>query len=282
MSNVKGFGDLAVYTLDAASQLTIAKNVAYELENMDADTTIITRYGKRRQTVKKGVTIRSGFMSTLSGDSGLVASNLAVTAFSIGGQSYLDKLRGGNLRGSYDVREVSGVADPFRWPQIFGKDYAMEVTILLPAAGAAQTDDVIRNLMTDLHDVSLLDQDLTRRTVTIGIDSVAHTLDMHIGNIRHEINQNQEQVVTLSMSGVDPGTGNYPAAPTGTTTLLENFFNDFNTALAVVLTTGAAASGETYGGNFIPTDFGFSFNDSEIIMIDYTLQSRGTVTAATA
>ena len=282
MANAQGNGDLAVYTLDGSSQLTTIKNVAYEFTADKGDTTTINRPGSRRQTVRKGCTIKSGFMSTLSGDSGMVASNLAISAFSLGGQSYLSYLRGGSFRGSFTVREVPGVGDVFRWPQIFGKDYKMEVTLVIPAAGDSQLPNFARSQGANLHDTDLNDQDLTRLAVSITIDGVTTALTMEVDSMTHTVNQQQEQVITLSLSGNDPGTGAYPTTPTGTTTLFEKMLNAHNTVLAVVLTTAAAGSGQTYSGNFIFTDFGFSFNDSEIIMIDYTLSSRGPIASANA
>jgi hypothetical protein len=180
------------------------------------------------------------------------------------------------------VREVSGVADPFKWPQIFGKDYRLDCTLVIPAAGDSQSPNFARAMGANLHDTDLNDQDLTRVTFTITIDGVTVTIPMQVASMTHTINQNQEQVISLSMNGVDPGTGAYPTAPTGTTSLLEKMFNAYNTVLACVLTTAAAGAGQTYSGNFIFTDFGFSFNDSEIIMIDYTLASRGTIVSANA
>ncbi len=282
MPLVQGNGDIAVYTLDGASQLGIMKGVGYTIQLDDADTTTVARAGKRRQSVKKSATITSGFMSPLSGDAALVSTNLAVSAFTVGGVDYLAYLRGGSVKGSFDVREVSGVAAPFKFPQIFGKDYSADITLILPVAGASQVPNSARVLGVLVHDPDLTDQDLSRVTMTVTIDGTAITIPMQVMSLKHDVNGQQEQIITLSLAGNDPGTGAYPTAPTGSTSLLEKFFNAYNTALAVVLTTGAVASGETYSGNFIVTDFGFSFNDAEVIMIDYTLSSQGTVTGVAA
>ncbi len=282
MANVQGNGDLSVFSIGGNSLLALIKNVEYELSPENADTTTILRAGKRRQKVKAGTTIRTALMSTLTGDAGLVSSNLAVGAFTIGGVDLLAYLRGGSFNGTFDVREVSGVAAAYKWPQIFGKDYTSEVTLVLPAAADSQTPNAARSFMASFHDPDLLDQDLTRVIFSITIDGTATTVPMIARTVKHQINGQQEQVFTISLEGNDPGTGAYPTAPVGTTSLLEAAFNAYNAPLAAVLTTGAALSGETYSGNVIITSFGFNFNDAEIIEISYEFASRGTFAAAAA
>lgn len=284
MANVQGFADLAVFTLDAGSMLTTVKNVAYTANFDKADTGAISRVGKRRQTVKKSVTLRSGIMETLAADSSMVSSNLSVTACSLGGVNILGYLRGGTFNGSFDIREVSAVSDVFKWPQIFGKDYKVDLTLLVPAAGDTQTANFLRGSLIStagLLDTDLADQDLTRQTFSITINGVTYALQLEIDSVDVTINQNEEKVIKISGSGNDPGTGAYPTTPTGTSTLLENCFNDFNTAVALVLTDAAAGSGVSMTGNFIFSSFNFSFNDSEVTMIDFEMQSRGTIAQAT-
>lgn len=280
MPNVQSFADLDVFTADAASLLAFIKGVTYSFEPENADSSAIKRGGKRRQTVKKGVTITTGTMSTLSGDASLVASNLAVSAMSLGGVSILSYLRGGSISGSFDVRETSGIADAFRWPQIFGKDYEVEMTLLLPAAGDSQVPNMVRALSPSIHDPDVLDQDLTRVTWSMTIDDVTITIPMIVESFELTIRENQEQELRLRLSGNDPGSGAYPTSPVGSGTLLTAAFNAFNVPIAFVLTTAAAGAGVSYSGNAIITRFGFSFNDAEITMIDYTFSSRGAVSAA--
>lgn len=281
MPNVQSFADLSVFTLGAASLLAQIKGVQYEFSPENADTSTIKRGAKRRQTVKKGVTITTGLMSTMSGDASLVASNLAVSAMSLGGVSILSYVRGGSISGSYEVREVSGIADAYRWPQITGKDYEVELNLMLPAAGDSQVPNMVRALGPSIHDPDVLDQDLTRVTWSMTIDDVTITIPMIVESFEDTIRENQEQELRLRLSGCDPGTGAYPTSPTGTSSLLEAAFNAFNVPIAFVLTTAGAGAGVSYSGNAIVTRFGFSFNDAEITMIDYTFSSRGTVTAAT-
>lgn len=281
MPNVQSFADLDVFTADASSLLANIKGVTYTFEPENADSSAIKRIGKRRQTVKKGVTVATGTMSTLTGDASLVASNLAVSAMTLGGTSILNYLRGGSISGSFDVREVSGVADPYRWPQIFGKDYEVELNLLLPAAGDSQVSNMARVLSPLIHDPDLTDQDLTRVTWSMTIDNVTITIPMIVQSYELTIRETQEQELRVRLSGCDPGSGAYPTSPTGTSTLLEAAFNAFNTPIALVLTTAAAGAGVSYSFNAIITRFGFSFNDAEITMIDYTFSSRGNVTAVT-
>ncbi len=282
MANVQGFGDLQAFSIGGNSLLTVIKNVQYKWTLDKADTSTISRTGRRRQTVNKGGTITTGAMSTLASDSGMVASSLSISAFTLDGVSYLAYLRGGSVRGSFETRMVQGAADAPKWPQNFGKDYEWSIDLLIPAAADVQTANAAINLGPRLHDTDVLDQDLTRVVLSITIDGVATTMECEIDEFDHIINEKQEQEIKLRLTGNDPGTGNYPTAPTGSTSLLEKAFNASDTALAFVLTTSTAADGETYSGNAIITDFGFSFNGGEIIIIDYTFSTRGAVTAATA
>lgn len=283
MANVQGNGDLAVFTLDGSSQLALIKGVTYNLNLSKGDTTTIARAGHRRQTVKKSSTIKTGVMSALSGDATLVATNLAVSAFALGGVSYLAYLRGCTINGTTpEKREVGGLANAFKWPQAFGKDYSIDVTLVIPAAADSQTSNFAVNMGANLHDTDLTDQDLTRLAFTITIDNVTIAMTCEVDDYTHEINGQQEQVITLKLSGNDPGTGAYPTTPTGTTSILEKAFNAYNTAVAVVLTSGAAASGETYSGNFMIPSFSIGIQDESVIMIDLDFESKGTITAAAA
>lgn len=279
MANVQGFGDLSVFSVGGNSLLTVIKGVEYEVSPTNADTSTISRVGTRRQKVKNTAMLRTATMSTLSGDSGMVASNLAISAFTIGGVDFLSYLKGGSFSGSFTEEDTSGPADAWTWAQIFGKDYSAEVTLMIPAAGDSQTPNFARSLMDEIHDADLNDQDTTRVAFSITIDGVAITVPMIIANVKHVINEKTHQIITLSLEGNDPGTGDYPTAPTGTTSLLEKAFNAYNTALAVVLTPAAGAAGLTYAGNVIFGPFSFSFNNAEIIQIQYEFHNRGAFTA---
>lgn len=277
MANVQGSGDLSVFTIDATSMLALIKNVSYQAQIDKGEVGSIKRPGIRRQSVKKGITITTAMMSAMSGDAGLMASNLAISAFSVGGVSYAGYLRGGSFRGSFTTREVSAVGDAYKWPQHFGKDYTAEVTLVITLTG---DPNPMRNLSAGVHDADVLDQDLINVVFTITIDALTVTVPMQISSMKIDFNERQEMVCTLSLEGNDPGgSSDFPTAPTGTTTLLEKAFNLYNTALAFVLTTASGANGVAYAGNMIITDFGFNFNDAEITMIDYTFMSRGNFTA---
>lgn len=282
MALVQGHGDLAVYSIGGTSYLGLIKGVSYEFSPTNADSSPITIMGTRRQTVKKSVKISSSHMSTSSGDSGLVVGNLHVSGLSIGGVSFISYLRGGSFSGSFTHREVSSVGDVWSETQIFGKDYRTEVTLTIPAAGDSQTPNFARSLMDELHDSDLNDQDLTRVVFEIVIDGVTITVPMIVASATHAINEKQEQLITLSLEGNAPTSGDFPTAPTGTTTLLEKAFNSYNTPLAVVLTTGAAGSGEAYTGNVLFSGFSFGFNDAEINVIQYEFVSHGAFAAANA
>lgn len=276
MALLQGAGDLSVFTWDANSLLAILPDVSYEIDIDYGDTSVVGRPGDRQQAVKRGAVIQASIYSTLASDSGLVASNLAISAFTIGGTSYLAHVRGGSFKGSFKVRETSGVGDVFKWPQIFGKGYTAEVNLTVPLTGSP---NIIRNISSALHDTDLLDQDLVRVAFSITIDGTPITVPMTIKSMKVNWQNQQEVNVTLSLEGNDPSTGDYPTAPTGTSTLLENAFNQYNTSIAMVLTTSAVVGdGTSFAFNAIITNFGFSFNDAEIIKTDYTFSSRGNVT----
>lgn len=276
MPLVQGAGDIAVYTIDTVDHRALIKNVNYRTNLTKADVGRITRPGIRRQTVKKSVEISTGHMSQLASDSGLMASNLAIGGFTIGGTSYLAYLRGGSFSGSFETRETSGVADVFTHPQHFGKDYAATVNLMIPLTGSP---NALRNLSPGVYDTDLLDQDLVNVAFSITIDGSAVTVPMQIETLEIAFTERQEIAVTIQLVGNDPGTGDFPTSPTGTTTMLEKCFNAYNAPIAIVLTSASGTDGVIYSGNFIPGPFSFQFNDAEIIMLDFTWLSRGTITA---
>lgn len=272
MPLVQESGDLTVYSIASTSYLTLIKNVNYRTNLTKAETGSIKRAGKRRQNVKKSVTISTSHMSELASDSGLMASNLSISEFLIGAVDYVEYLAGGTFNGSFDTREVSGPNDAFTFPQHFGKDYAATVNLRIPLTG---DPNPLRNLSAGIHDADMLDQDLSRVNFGITIDGSSILVPMDVEVLIIAFNERQEMLATFNLVGNDPKTGDYPTTPTGTTTLLEKCFNAYNTAIPFSLTTAAGTAGVNYAGDVIPGPFSFGFNDSEIIMIDFEFLSRG-------
>lgn len=271
---VQSTGDISVFSWDSNSLLAVFKNVKLKIAADKADTSPATMFGKRRQTVKRYAEITTGIMSPLSGDATLMASNLAVTAFSIGDTDYIDYLMSWSINGTFDTREVSGQGSAFKKPQHEGKDYSCSVTLTIPLGG---TPSALRNLSAAMLDADLVDQDLDRVAVGPTIDGVPITIPMTIDDITWSGDEKTEQTVVISFSGNCPTSGDYPTAPTGTTTLLEQFFNDVNTVQAISLTTHAT-EGVNYAGNFLPGPFTIKGNDAEVNIIDLSWISQGAVT----
>ena len=82
------------------------------------------------------------------------------------------------------------------------------------------------------------------------------------------------QRLEISFVGQDPGSSDYPAAPTGTTSILEKALNAAQTAVAIVWTT-QVAGGAAYTGNALYSSFAFSINQGRVVRNQYSFVGVG-------
>lgn len=191
-------------------------------------------------------------------------TNLSITAFGIGGTSYLGDLRSGSLKISVPSSEGKGIADKFAYPnRVGGRKFDVSGSLLVPSATTVHT------LMSKAASVTPSDHDQAF-TMTIGSDTF--TCDMVLGDVNHKGERGGLQEVSVNMSGKatpssPTGSGIYGVAITG------------NALLSLVLDTEAGQ----YGTSGTPlsclvTGLDISFNDGAINEATFTLEVQGTPT----
>lgn len=267
-------GDISVWTVGGTALLDYIHNVSYTATVDTVEGRSIAYLGRSARAVKKGAQIRTGVMSSSGNTCQNRVTNLNVSAITIDAVSYATMLRGGRFSGEFTVAEASAVGDLWHYPYITAKDYTVECELMIPLSATANAE---RLISLDVHSTD--PEDLCM-VFSITINSIAYTLPMMVTSWELTFNDNDIVIakVTLKGKGPDSDTG-YPTAPTGTTSLLEKAFNDPLTALAFTFTPNPSTTyGIQYTGNVIFGGFSFSFNDAQIIDIDYTFLSQGTVT----
>lgn len=261
-------GDLNTWSLAGGSVIGTTKNVNVALENDVDEGRGIAYVGKSPNTVKQSYKITTGQMSAIS--SATRVANLDISAFTVDGTDYLTHLRGGNISISYEQDEAGGVANLWKSPLNTVLGISGSITLNLPNSTTA---NALRTILKAINDSA------TARNVpvSITINAIAVTLDMHIMSYEWNGDPGKLQTVTFQVEGKDDGSG-IVTAPAGTTTLLEKALNAFKTPIAFAFTPKAANS-LALSGECIFTGASFTFNDAQIITTEYSLESHGTVTA---
>lgn len=263
---MKSHVDVSVFSIGGNSLLGYFENAELTINSQDRDGSVVTRRGRSPVPTKRNASLSVPLFSGTAGD---FVSHLDVSAFTLGGVDLSDYLRGGSLNITNGFAESSAVGDLWQVPQWVSKDITATVEIDLP--------DAANHAVTALMDNAVSDLDIA---LSITINSVMITVPMLISTFTWSTSSTELQRVTLNLKGQDPLTGDYPTAPTGTTSLLEKALNAAGTALAVSVTE-KSANGYNYAFNSVIESASFSWNDGELIPINYTLLSTGAVTITT-
>lgn len=234
------------------------------------DAGLVTRLGKYNQPVKQGLALSIERNGIVSGAERV--SHLNVSAFTIGGTSYLALLKDLNLSGSFDTEMQAGIGEKFQKPQVVAKDYSITASLNVASGTALALANMVGGA-----DFASSDQ-----TLSFTIDSVVITIPMNLITFDLGIQRAGLQSISLTFQGADPGAGAYPAAPTGTTSLLEQLLNTPTAELAFSLQN--VASGDVNGvrltGNCVAESFSIQTSDGQLVSETYQFQSYGTVTTA--
>ena len=265
MALVHDVGDISVYTVGGIALLGLFEDVTYSVEETQVDGSAMARLAKCAQGTKLAGSFDCKLMSTKS--SPVRVSHLDLSAMSLGGTSYLAVLRSLSFKGSFEAKDKAGIGSLFKNSQNVKKDYSADVELDC-ADGTASA------LMTLMHSVTATDRNVA---LALTLNAVGITVPMRLQKLAHSGSRNELQVLKGSLMGRDPGTGAYPTAPTGTTTLLEKAFNDFRTELAFTYTS-KTTNGFSVTGNCIFSSFGFEIQDEALEYESYSFASVGTVT----
>ena len=107
--------DVTAYSVGGGSQLALLKNLALIADNDQQDGAGLSDRYEVNQVVKQGQTWDfTSFFPSLT--SGLQASNLDVTLWSIGGTAFLGLLRSGSIEVTTVTKERSGIAAAYKFP----------------------------------------------------------------------------------------------------------------------------------------------------------------------
>jgi len=262
--------DIGLFTTGGIALASTGTQFSFEIANEKQDAGLVSRLGKNSQPVKAAGKLSVSLNSVISGSNRVSHSN--VTAFTIGGTNYLPVLKSYSLSGSYEHRMQAAIGDKYVKPQVVAKDYQIAVALDVQNVDSY----TLMNLMggTDFTNVA--------KAVSITINSVAITIASNLNQGTVKAQRYDLQELALSFDGADPSTGAFPAAPTGTTTILEKALNAPTTEIAFAFQN--AVAGNTNGmnarGNCGFESFSFEVQDGQLVNETYNFATYGAITIA--
>lgn len=267
MPLIHDIGDISVYTLGGIDLLGVFESVTYSVEETQQEGSIMSRDGETPQGTKLAGRLDTGLMSTISAPDRV--SHLDLSGFTVGGTDYLAVLRSLKFSGSFQQRLRAGVGAWWKRPQNSKKAYKASVSLDCD-------DSVLSALMIAMSSTTYADRN---KTLSFVLNGVTITLPTRMSRVEHTGQRDDLQMVTVDLVGRSPDSGSYPAAPTGTSTLLEKAFNAFQTELAFTFTS-KAASGHSVTGNCIFNSFEFSVEDEQLVLNRYVFDTFGAPTSS--
>lgn len=267
-------GDMTVLSVGGNSLLGIIREVRYRGEIAQVDGSVLNRVGLSAQPVGKDASFETTNHSVLSAP--LKVSALDVSAFTIGGGSYVGLFSSFELSGTNTFDEARGGNNIWSYKQFITKDYSATGTIRIDDAS-----NVLRALHADFHNAgtNTAQRQALQMALAFTINGVSVSVPMTLTNVEHGVSESGVQQYTVTLSGQSPDTGDYPTAPTGTSTLLEKAFNAPQTALAILFTPiGTVGQGGQLGGNVKIASFQISVQERNLVLERYTFVNDGPIT----
>lgn len=259
-----------MFSVGGTSLLDVLTSATLESNNATDEGATATSKANSPQLVKKSATLTFDLVANSSGG-GARATNLDVSALTIGGTAYVASLQNATLSIGYvSDSDVSGEADKWAFPQnIRLGDVTIDGTLKIEASAAPGI--IAIGLSATLTDAVA--------DVTLTVNGVPYTMPMIIEKVGHMVKRDNVQECQVTLKLRDDGYTNIPNAPTGTTSIIEKALNAYTTALALSWTT-KASGGLTYSGNFIFNSVTLTTSNSSVISLAVTMSSQGTITAA--
>lgn len=129
--------DITAYNVGGTSQLAVLKNLSLIADNEQQDGAGINDRYELNQVVKQGQTwdFTSFFPSTTF--SGLQASNLDVSLWSLGGTAYLGLLRSGSIEITTVEKERSSISSAYKFPSSTRTKVQVSCDLLVVSTGTA-------------------------------------------------------------------------------------------------------------------------------------------------
>lgn len=262
-------GDLSVFSIGGNSQLAYLRDASITLEVASMEASPIVRVYNRADAGRKSGRIRANLMSVVSGS--VKTNHLDVSAFAFASNNLLGSLQSGSLSIEMALSDAAAVNDSWASPYITKKTLSGEAVLNAPAASS--------HTLAALFSGSAALSGLTG-SLSFTINGVAVTADALFRSYEHSLPQSGFQTMNLRFEGapVDATATAYPAAPTGTTTLLEKALNSLD-ALAFAITS-KAAGGVAYSGNMVFSSYRVRWANGELVMAEMEFATQGAVTAA--
>lgn len=262
-------GDFSVFTLDASSVLTFFQNVTLRLTETTVDASNVGAKGTKSEGIKQvgmiDVSLRS--TSTGSGDS---VSHYDAGSLTVAGRTFTCyKSAGINISYKKAVRPCVGAK------------YRSEDNTKLILSGefdlAPENGDAAA-MMTPFDAAAAYTA--KNGNWSLAIDGTTYTIPVRIIEAELVGEDADSQMLRVRWEGRSPASGNYPAAPTGTTGLLQKALNAYNTALAFTFQSKASTVGVAVSGNFKFESVSLKIEDEQLIPVQYSLRSDGNWTVA--
>lgn len=262
--------DVSIFTAAGIALVGPGTNFTFALTNEKQDAGLTSRIGKHSQPTKTNGKLMVDLSSIAAGSTRVSHTNL--TAFTIGGTSYLDVLKDLTLSMTYDKVMQAGVGEKYGKPQVVAKDYTIAVNLDVDTGDAKAFFDMIAGA-----DFSNVDQ-----TVSFTLNSVVVTIPMNLNEGTLTAQRYQLQSLALAFDGADPGAGNFPSAPTATTTILEKALNAPTTEMAFSFQNALAANtgGIAASGTCVFDSVSIKIADGQLVEEQYGFVTYGAVTIA--
>lgn len=228
--------------------------------------------GVSKCITKKGGKLSLGLFSNSA--NACRVSNLDVSALTLGGTDIIGLCRSGTITVDISHSEGSGSADVFKYPEPVDMELKSNVMLVLPTDSnflfgvGGFVKSILSDDPADIADLHL--------TLALTLNSAQFTIPFVVGSFNHTANRGSLQEYSLSLEASAPSSGDYPVAPTGTTTIIEKCINAFRTPVACVFTAGPDSG--AYTGNFVFESLSFSWEDSSLIKTNVELASYGPIT----
>jgi hypothetical protein len=261
---------VSIFTVAGVAMVGAGNKFDFTVSAEKADAGLIARLGKHSQPVKASGKLMVDLNSVASGSTRV--SHMNVSAFTIAGTDRLAILKSFSISGTFDKVAQAGVGEKYAKPQVVAKDYQVSIEL-----------DVTTGVVKAMMD-KLTGSDFTGHatTVSITLNGVTLTFAMNLNEGTLSSQRYSLQSLQLSFDGADPGAGNYPAAPTGATTILEKALNAATTEMAFSFQNAQSADsgGIAASGNVVFDSFSIKIADGQLVEESYGFETYGTITIA--
>jgi hypothetical protein len=254
---------MAVLSVAGADILADFNSVTLSIESNLVNGAKSTRRGQTPQMTKKSGRIEVAVEDMISNPDRV--SHLDLTAISIDGTSRLGDVRSVDLGVRYTSQMTAGAGELWTKPQNITKDFA--ITVELDAE-----DGIASALFIDSASSTYAHGNFA---FTFTLNSVTVTIPCRLQSVSLAAQRDDLQRITLTLQGRDPGTGDFPSAPTGTSSILEKALNDFFTPVAIDFHSKSGTGGVDVSGNAIWESFNVRIEDEQLVAVNYALINDG-------